>query len=156
MKKLICIAFILAVISGCFTAVAEDRQVFIFCNPKTSVNVRKSPKKGSPGTGRLDFGDPVMTDGREKNGYLHVYGVTENGDGWIFAGYVVEDQPVRMEKARATVAATGRVMSRRWVGGKKNGWLEVGDDVKVIGWSEEWAITNKGYIRTKYLEVWYE
>ena len=156
MKKLICIAFILTVISGCFTAVAEDRQVFVFCNPKTSVNIRKTPRKGSEVSGRLDFGDWVMTDGKKKNGFLHVIKITEDGEGWIFAGYVIDDQPVKMERARATVSATGRVMSYRWVKGRKNGWVNNCEDVKVLALSEDWAVTDHGYIRTKYLEVWYE
>lgn len=156
MKKLICMLIILAGLAAVFTAVAEDKQVFIFCNPKTCVNVRRSAKKGSEVAGRLDFGDWVQTDGKKKNGFLHVIGIGEYGEGWIFAGYVVEDQPVKLEKAWATVAASGRVMSYRWVDGLKNGWVNVCDDVQVLGWSEEWAITNKGYIRTKYLEVWYE
>ena len=156
MKKLICIAFILTVISGCFTAVAEDKQVFIFCNPKTSVNIRKSPRKGGEVSGRLDFGDWVQTDEKKKNGFLHVYGVTEDGEGWIFAGYAIDDEPVKMNRAWATVAANGRVMSYRWVKGRSNKYLDIGTDVKVLAWSEDWAVTDHGYIRTKYLEVWYE
>ena len=156
MKKLICMLIVLAAFSGCFTAVAEDRQVFIFCNPKTSVNIRKTPRKGSEVSGRLDFGDWVITDGKKKNGFLHVIEITEDGEGWIFAGYVIDDKPVRMERARATVSATGRVMSYRWVRGRKNGWVNNCEDVKVLAWSEDWAVTDHGYIRTKYLEVWYE
>ena len=83
-------------------------------------------------------------------------GITEYGEGWIFAGNTVEDQPVKLEKARANVAASGRVMSYRWVNGGKNKWVQVGAEVKVYGWSDQWAVTNKGYIRTEYLEVWYE
>ena len=111
---------------------------------------------GAQITGYLDFGDWVETDGEKKNGFLHVYGITENGDGWIFAGYVVDDEPVKLEKAWASIGATGRVMTYRWIDGKENGWVQVCDDVKVYAMSEEWAVTDKGYIKTKYLEVWYE
>jgi hypothetical protein len=156
MKRIIAFLMLLAVITGVSDAVSEDRMVFILCNPKTPVFVRKSPKKGSAEAGRLDFGDEVWTDGRKKNGYLHVIGITEAGEGWIFAGNTITDQPEKLTGARATVAATGRVMTYRWVRGKKNGWVEIGDDVKVYAISEEWAVTNKGYIRMKYLEVWYE
>lgn len=157
MKKMICI--ILAVLTGFVagSAVSEgEREVFIFCNPKTPVMIRETPKKGAPETGRLDFGDYVWTDGIKKNGFLHVLGVTEAGEGWIFSGYITEDQPEKLENARAYIAATGRVMSYRWINGRKNGWLNVCDEVKVFALSNEWAYTNKGYIRTKYLEVWYE
>lgn len=156
MRKIICIALVLAVLAAVSAAVSEDRQVFVFCNPKTPVNIRKTPKKGGEVSGQLDFGDPVLTDGKKKNGFLHVYGVTEDGEGWIFAGYVIDDQPVRMERARATVSATGRVMTYRWVKGLKNGYVDLCTDVEVLAWSEDWAVTDHGYIRTKYLEVWYE
>ena len=156
MKRIIAVFLLLTQLFACFTALAEEYKVFILCNPKTPVFVRKSPKKGAAETGRLDFGDEVWTDGRKKNGYLHVIGITEAGEGWIFAGNTITDQPEKLTGARATVAATGRVMTYRWVKGKKNGWVEIGEDVKVYAISEEWAVTSKGYIRMKYLEVWYE
>ena len=83
-------------------------------------------------------------------------GIGETGEGWICSGYVVEDEPQKTERTRAVVAATGRVMSYRRIGGARNGWLNIGDELTVYALSEEWAVTNKGYIRTKYLEVWYE
>lgn len=155
-KKVICLLLVLTALIGCLNAIAEDEQVFIFCNPKTPVNVRRTPKKGAEVSGLLDFGDSVMTDWKKKNGFLHVYGVTEDGEGWIFAGYVITDQPVKVEKTWANIAASGRVKAYRWIKGRKNCWVQVGDQVKVLALSEEWAVTNKGYIRTKYLEVWHE
>lgn len=156
MKKLLAIIIVLSAFFACFTAFADEYRVFILCNPKTPVIVRESPKKGADEAGRLDFGDDVWTDGRKKNGYLHVIGITEAGEGWVFAGNTITDQPEKLTGARANIAANGRVMTYRWVGGKKNGWVEVGTQVTVYAISEEWAVTNKGYIRMKYLEVWYE
>ena len=156
MKRIVCVVMCLVAFLTCFSASGEEGRVFILCNPKTPVNVRRTAKKGAEITGRLDFGDWVETDGIEKNGFLHVYGITEDGEGWIFAGYVVADEPVKLEKAWASIGATGRVMTYRWVNGAKNGWVKVCDQVKVFGMSQEWAITDHGYIRTKYLEVWYE
>ena len=156
MKRVIAFIFCLTAIFAAFSALADEYRVFILCNPKTPVNVRRSPKKGDNISGRLEFGESVITDGMEKNGFLHIIGITEDGEGWIFAGYTVEDQPVKLEGARASIAAPGRVMSYRWINGKQNGWLKMLEEVDVYAWSEEWAVTSKGYIRTKYLEVWYE
>ena len=156
MKRIVCIMLCLAAILACFSASSEDKRVFILCNPKTPVNVRRMPKKGADISGRLEFGDWVITDGKEKNGYLHVCGITENGDGRVFAGYVVDDEPVKAEKAWGNIATTGRVKTYRWINGKQNGWVNVCDEVKIFGMSEEWSVTDHGYIRTKYLEVWYE
>ena len=156
MKRTFAVILLLTLIIACFTAVADESRVFIFCNPETPVNVRRSPKTGAKISGRLDFGDEVITDGVIKNGFLHIYGITEDGEGWIFAGYTVQDQPDKLDKAWANVAASGRVMSYRWVDGKKNKWVKVGTDIRVYAVCEEWAVTEKGYIRTEYLEVWYE
>ena len=156
MKKLLAVIVVLTALFACFTAFADEYKVFILCNPKTPVIVRETPKKGAKETGRLDFGDDVWTDGRKKNGYLHVIGITEAGEGWVFAGNTVKDRPEQLTGARANIAATGRVMSYRWVNGKKNGWLQICDEVKVYAISEEWAVTNKGYIRMKFLEVWFK
>lgn len=156
MKRIVACILLLTLIFACSTAFADEYKVFIICNPKTPVIVRKTPKKGAAETGRLDFGDDVLTDGRKKNGYLHIIGVTEAGEGWIFAGNTVTDQPLKLTGARASIAATGRVMTYRWINGKRNGWVQVCEEVKVYAISEEWAVTNRGYIRTKYLEVWYE
>lgn len=156
MKKIVCAILVLTLIFACFTALADDQCVFILCNPKTPVNVRRSPKISSQESGRLDFGDSVMTDGKVKNGFLHILGVTEDMEGWIFSGYTVPDQPVKLENAWANVAASGRVMSYRWINGKKNKWVKVGTDVRVYAISEEWAVTDRGYMRTEYLEIWYE
>ena len=96
----------------------------------------------------------IRTDGKTRNGFLHIYGVTEYGEGWVHTGYVVDDAPI-IETCYATVAATGRVKARRYIGGKRSSWVSVCTDVRVFARSEEWAVTSKGYIPMRYLEVWY-
>ena len=156
MKRLIAVMILFAALSGVSAGLCEDRHVFVLCNPKTTVNVRRSPKKGSEKIGWLDFGDQVITEGESRNGFLKVYGVTEDGEGWIFAGNLVEDQPKILDGARAYVSASGRVMSYRWAGGGKNGWLSVGTELKVYAIGGDWAVTNRGYVKAEYLDIWYE
>lgn len=155
MKKAVAIIILFAAILGVISASADGNMVFILCNPESHVNVRKTPENDGIEIGRLDFGDGVQTDGRIRNGFLHVTGITEAGDGWIFTGYVVNDQPEKVN-AWATVTASGRVMAYRWINGRKNGWVKVCTDIRVLAISEEWSVTSRGYIRTEYLEVWYE
>jgi len=151
MKRLIAIILLLCSLFG--LAVADE--YYIICNPKSYVNVRMSPKKASDGTGRLEFGDLVTTDGRRRNGYLHCVGLSnEWGEGWVYKGYLVPDKPVR-ETCMATVVSNGRVACRRYVNGKRKAWAYNGDEVTVYGYSDEWAVTSKGFIQLRYLEVWY-
>lgn len=153
MRKAITILLLLLSI---FQIAEAEETRFILCNPKPEnhVAIRRSPRKGSEETGRLDCGDPILTDGKTRNGYLHILGMTEDGEGWVHTGYVVDDKPL-IERCNATIAASGRVMSYRRISGKRNGWLNVCMDVKVYARSDEWAVTSKGFVRTKYLEVWY-
>ena len=150
------IPIILLLLVICQLAGAEETR-FILCNPKPEnhVAIRRSPRKGAEETGRLDCGDPIITDGKIKNGYLHILGMTEDGEGWVHTGYVVDDKPV-VDRCMATVAARGRVMARRFIGGKRTEWLAVCSDVRVFAMSVEWAVTNRGYVRTEFLEVWHD
>lgn len=155
MRRLIALLLLIIAMAAAFNGLCEDSLVFILCDPKTPVNVRISPKTGATKiTGRMDFGDWVETDGKKKNGFLHVY-AGDAGEGWIHTGYIVEDQPQRVT-ARASISANGRVKGYHRIGSKKFRWLNIGDEVRVYGMSDDWAFTNKGYVRTKYLEVWYE
>jgi hypothetical protein len=145
------------ILSVIYIAGAEDGYKYILCNPKPTnhVAIRRNPRKGSEETGRLDCGDRIYTDGRKLNGYIHILGMTEDGEGWVHQGYVVDDEPV-IEKCGATVAANGRVKARRYINGKRIAWLDVCTELTVYARSEEWAVTNRGYVQTKYLEVWYD
>ena len=157
MRTAVFAVILILILSVFYIAGAEEGTKYILCNPKAEnhVAIRRSPRKGAEETGRLDCGDRIITDGKVRNGYLHILGVTENGEGWVHQGYVVDDKPV-IEKCMATVAAKGRVKARRYIGGKKNCWLNVGEDVRVFARSDEWAVTSRGYVMTKFLEVWHE
>ena len=146
---------ILVFLSLCYIAGAEDKTVYILCDPAVTnhVNIRRSPRKDAEEIGRLDCGDSFVTDGKVKNGYMHVIGMTEYGEGWVNKGYVVTDKPV-IEDCNATVAATGRVKTRWNVNGRKRGWLDVCTDIKIFAHSSEWAVTSEGYVQMKYLELW--
>lgn len=116
------------------------------------VNVRPFPnRKGDP-LGRLESGDKVFLDGRKKNGFLHVIDTGMEDSGWVYAGYIVYDEPVRVYQS-ATIVSKGRLRARKYVNGKRTRWLKPLASVKVYWWSDEWCCTNCGYIQTKYLEL---
>lgn len=150
MKRFICL--ILAIFA-LFGAVAHADGYFILCKPGSGVNARILPKKGSEVVGHYDCGDYFETDGKVKRGFMHMIDCSlEVSEAWITTRYLVEDQPVIMEM-RVIVIGSGRVAARRWVNGKRIAWLKPGQEVTVYAWSKEWAVTNKGYVQTKYLGV---
>ena len=126
---------------------AEADTMWIMCNG--FVNVRAKPS--GTVSGYLDAGDSFETDGKTKDGFIRVKGVGEAGDGWAHQGYVVSEPPERVD-ARYVCVAKHRAALRRWIGGPRSGWLNNGYNVTVYWMTSEWAVTNKGYIRSEWLE----
>lgn len=155
MKRVIAITLILTAILSGFSRVCAEERVFVLCNPESFVIVHRNPKMTSEKAGRLECGEYALTDGKKKNGFLHILNVTEYGEGWIYTGYVVHDQPT-IRDAVACVAASGKVRARRCINGQRIAWLKVGTEVRVYAMSEEWAVTDRGFVNREYLEVWYE
>jgi len=131
---------------------ADEVEYFIICQPDSFVWVREYAKKASAKTGYLMLGDSVWSDGKRKNGYVHVLGITEAGEGWVHSGFLIEDEPI-VEKTKACIMSKGRVACRRSIRGTRRKWLKNGDEVIVYAWGEEWSVTNKGFIKSKYLQM---
>ena len=158
-KTLIEILLIAAVIYGaiCLTSslgMSEEEYTtaWIVCQPGDYVNARSRPSSRSSSVGWFDGGDEILLNGKEKNGYVCVVGRFEIGEAWVSKGYVVYEEPVRMS-ATATVISRGKLKARRCVDGKRRCWLRNGDEVKIYWWTEDWCVTNRGYVQTKYLEM---
>ena len=149
MKKVIAILTWLILMVG--LAAAEEQEAWIMCQPDSYVNARWSPRKNGAILGRLELGEKVLTDGETKNGYLHCYGLTfESDEGWIHAGYIVYDEP-RITEEIWTVDAGGRTACRRYVDGPRRCWAKNHSEMTVFAVSEEWSLTSKGFVRTKFI-----
>ena len=154
-KTIIEILLIVAVVYGVVTfvtqSIAEEEQTaYVICSD--FVNVRPCPNKKGEEIGRLEAGDSVVLDGKKKNGYLHCIDLSfEQSEGWIYKGYIVYDKPEFVNQ-NATVVSKGRLAARRYIAGKRIRWIKPLTTIKVYYWSEEWCVTNKGYIMSKYLE----
>ena len=132
---------------------AEDagREVWVICGKDSYVNIRKGPGKNYEELGYAEAGYRLWTDGKEKNGWLHLVGLRlEAEEGWIFAGYVTGEEPEEIGR-EMMINANGRVACRRWIGGKRQRWARFGDIVTVYWMNGEWAATSRGYIQSKYL-----
>lgn len=148
---LIALAFILLISALNSCSFAEDLwEAYVVCQPGDYVNVRLNPSRKSEAVGYADAGDSIIIDGTEKNGYLRCYYIGEMGVGWIHKGYVVYDKPERVN-ITAKVNCKFRVRARQYIGGKRRAWLKKNDEVKVYWLSDDWCVTNKGFVKTKYL-----
>lgn len=151
MKKLICFIFILTIVLS-IAAAEEDTfdVVYILCQPDSYVNIRARPSSRSEETGYFQCGDSVKTDGKKKNGFLHVFPSNETGEGWVSLGYVICEEP-EMVWRKMEIVAKGRVNARKTVNGKRRTWVKPGTIVMVY-WIGDWAVTNKGFIKSEFLE----
>ena len=153
MKKLISVIAAITAIFAPITAITEGGEYFILCKPGSTVNARISPRKSAEVVGWLECGDAVKTDGKQKNGYVHIIDCSmECSEAWISSRYLVKDQPITCY-IQTTVIGNGKVKSRNYVNGKTVHRLKPNTAVTIYAYSEEWCVTNKGYIQTQYLGV---
>ena len=126
-------------------------ECYVLCRPGSVVNVRNAPKASAIVTAWVECGQRVESDGKKKNGFIHVSGLaSEEPDGWIYAGYLVDEEP-RIETYRAEVWE-GDVIARKCVGGQRIRKLREGQKVTVYAQTHRWAVTNKGYIDCDWLK----
>ena len=144
------LAFILG-LTACFGASGEDDldPVWVLCQPDSYVNIRERPNKQSARAGYAECGDRFLTDGKIRNGFLHVYASVEAGEGWIKTGYLVWTEPEKVFETRR-IESDGRVNARRTIGGERRCWLKSGEEIKVY-WMADWAVTNRGFVKTEYI-----
>lgn len=151
---LIVIIAVFLIFVSLMDASAEGK--YILCRPKTEINVRFSPKFGGEIIGHLYFGDCVETDGTVRNGFAHVVGLAfEAVEGWVYKGLLVDTPPIAVS-GKDQIISSGKVAARQYIGGKRNKWLRSGKEVLVYAISQEWSITDQGYVQTKYLSVNYQ
>ena len=124
-------------------------EVWVLCEPGGLVNIRN--RAGGRVVADARCGDVLWTDNKSRNGFIHVMELqAEVDEGWISSRYIVYDEP-REVNAEMVICSTGRVACRKWIGGKIKGWVQDAEIVKVYWMSDEWAVTDRGYIMSAYL-----
>ena len=136
-------------------AAAEDAityRCWVVCQPGSEVMIRSKPNKRAEIVGAAGSGERLWTDWEERNGWIHVVDVaSETGEGWIFEGYVAFTEPEAVND-EMRISAKGRVACREWIGGKRTRWIRNGETVTVYWIADDVAVTDRGYIMSKYLE----
>lgn len=134
-------------------AYAEDELTYpcwVICQPDDYVNIRAGANRHAEVTGWAVSGMQFRTDWREKNGFIHLVGVTEYGDGWISEGYVVFTDP-QVVNRDMVITGGGRVAARKTIECARRKWLKPGETVTVYRISDEWAVTSAGFVQSRFL-----
>lgn len=154
---LIAMAAILAVITVALTVtLCHGEQLatcWIMCKPGSYVTIREKPNKTAAEAGYLDSGDSFQTDGESVDGWIRCCGAGEGG--WVWCGYVVTEKPEIIGE-RYICVALKQAACRKWMGGPQvdgAGWIKNGQYCEVFCMADGWAVTNRGYIRSEWLEV---
>jgi len=150
------LAAVLVNLFGICWAEESTTTMWVLCkpedNPRNYVHVRRGPGRKYESLGRFVNGDRVEVDGTTKDGFAHVIHVAlEEDEGWIHAGYLVDEEPLDAKGMVYEICSNGRVACRKNVDGTRIGWVVDGSQVRVWGYTSEWAVTNKGFIQTKYI-----
>ena len=160
---LLVIVFAIVAVLAISSCRADDGMItcWVMCIPNDTkdgghyVNARIAPSTKSRAMGRLENGDSFKTDATSKDGFLRAYGIGENGEAWIYSGFVVTEEPEIINEQYVCVS-NARVAIRRWMNGPRvagASWLTNGSNVFVYAIADGWACTNRGYIMAEYLEV---
>lgn len=125
---------------------------WIICETTTRVNIRSHPSNHSQIYGFIECGEEIHLDGIRDGHWVHIIDAgTESDEGWVYDGYIT-DSPVTIEThdCETTVA---KLRVRKCIDGKITKTLRKGTSVTVYAMSADWAITNKGYIKTEFLQI---
>lgn len=131
---------------------AELEEGWILCQPDSEVNVRARASKQSEVVGRCFLGDRVLIDRRTADWVHCVDLCCESGEGWVKASYVDEWEPEIYVQGVKAVTKAGKVNARYCIGGRVRKQLKKGVTVTVYAESEDYAVTNQGFIKPEYLE----
>ena len=125
---------------------------YVLCQPDDYINVRMNPSRRSMIVGYAEVGYSFLTDMVTRNGFLKCYGIGEMGEGWIYKGYVVFDEPVEVNKTGYSNSKS-KLAARKTIGGKVRKWLHNLDAFMVYWMSDEWCVTSRGFIKTRFVEL---
>lgn len=141
-------------IQGISFAEGDYAKGYVICQPGDYVNARISPSRKSESVGRYESADVVWLDGETKNGFaLCVNAMKETDDVWVYTGYIVFDEPKWLNGQTAIVSSTGRLAARRNCCGEVRKWLTNGTEMQVFWWSDDWCVTNYGFVKTQYIDL---
>lgn len=137
------------------SASGETITCWAICKPGNYIVIRRSPQKNAMQVGFLDPCDPFQTDGESQNGFIHAVDIGDDGEGWVYCGFVSTEEPEPVFE-RYYCSSRSRVVCRRWISGPqisgRRGWIYNGDTLEVFYRTDTWSITSRGYIKSEWLE----
>lgn len=150
MKRLRVLVVIIIVLF-CSVAGAEvPDEAWVLC--RKEVNIRRSPTRHSEVISVAESGYYIELTGKKVGRWYQCDVPCEAGVGWIRGDYLVFDKPVNYAGGKLMWTSRKNVYARYSIRGNKCAKLRKGTKVMVYMMSEEWSVTSRGFIMTKFLE----
>ena len=129
---------------------AEGMDAWVMC--RKEVNVRSHPSKGGEVIATVYAGDYIALTGRKQGRWYECDVPCEYGAGWIRSDYLSFYKPEIFLDGRKYRTTNGKVYARYSIRGNKCATLKKGTVVTVYMYAEEWSVTSRGFIMSKFLE----
>lgn len=134
---------------------SSELTAYVLCQPGDYVLVRSTPSMKGNEVGFLDPTDEIVIDVNAKNGFFPIISPTfDSREAYISCRYVSTEKPVWKDGHEYVVVSNERLMARKWIDGPRRQWLVNGSEVRVYWYTPSWSVTNKGFVKSKYLEEW--
>lgn len=157
MKKFLAFVMALVFVTGAFSLASANMKMHVLCDPNSYVNIRKDPNSKAYIMGKLYAMDDVTVIASRTVGNTTWYQIDvflESGNvGWVSGGFLVYDEISYYKTGvEAKIKAKGGVHSRKSIDGKIRSKIKDRSTVQVFLYSNEWCVTNRGYIKTKFID----
>ena len=144
------IILIVLLVSG--ASAEKHTEAWVMCQPDSEVCVRAFPKRSAEEVGRVFPGQHIDLSGKKRGRWYHCYITCEAGEGWIRGDFLSFYEPMDYgQEGKTFLTTNGKLYARRSIGGNKRTTLKKGEAVQVFLMADEWSVTDKGYIMTRFL-----
>lgn len=132
--------------------VSPAKADWVMCQPKGEVRVRKRPSIDSEEVARVYPMDEVEVD-KVQGRWRHITIGCETGEGWIRDDHLSATEPECFPEGKIFITTRGKLAVRKSINGEVKRKVKKGTKVKVFYKSDDWCVTDIGYIKTEFLEA---
>lgn len=135
-------------------SLSESAPAYILCKIGDYATVRSEACFCGEEIGTLKTGDSIKVTGETENGFAKFIDPDfKSNECWVYVGYVSTSKPKWMNGQIATVKDSKCISSTVNMAKETGYWIEQGTKLQVFWYTDQWCVTNRGYVMTKHIEM---